>query len=214
MAPTPKREPVSNVDIATYALAVLGGAERTMHSEHIAAKCFELAPTQFGWRLPEYRGWPDKYVAKTALDDAKKIDLADGAYALDVAKDGWRLTPTGARWFHENAQRIARALQVAPASVLPKKDVERFLRQMREKRMFREYLSTRRVDADNVFAFTDMLSCSPDASPEIIASKFRGLSARAEIVRDENVSAFLRACETTFEKLLKPNKAEGQTDGR
>jgi len=39
---------------------------------------------------------------KTALEDAKKEEyghFVDGAYNLDAAKDGWRLTPNA--WFRK-----------------------------------------------------------------------------------------------------------------
>lgn len=72
-----KTNEISNVDVAVYILATLGGAEKTVYSEHIAAKCYEVAPGRFSWRLPDYRekGWPDKYIVKTALEDAKKDEL-------------------------------------------------------------------------------------------------------------------------------------------
>ena len=80
-----KPSEVSNVDIVVYVLGLLGGAEKTVYSEEVAAKCYEVAPTRFSWRLPAYRakGWPDKYVVKTALEDAKKDKygaLVDGGY--------------------------------------------------------------------------------------------------------------------------------------
>src|SRR5687767_12516037 len=103
-----RNEDITNVDIVVYALAILRGAERTVHSEDIAAKCYELAPSRFSWRLAAYRdkGWPDKYIVKTALEDAKKEHsaLVEGAYTLDTAKDGWRLTPKGASWFGRDAK--------------------------------------------------------------------------------------------------------------
>jgi len=61
---------ISNIHIAVYALTDLGGAERTVPSEDIAARCYELAPERFGWRREPYRskGWPDKYTARFALE--------------------------------------------------------------------------------------------------------------------------------------------------
>jgi len=53
-------ESLTNVDIVVYVTAVLGGAEKKVYSEVIAAKCFELDPARFSWRLPDYRKWPDK----------------------------------------------------------------------------------------------------------------------------------------------------------
>jgi hypothetical protein len=49
-----KAAELSNVDVAVNMLASLGGAEKTIYSEHIAAKCYEAAPPRFSWRLSEY----------------------------------------------------------------------------------------------------------------------------------------------------------------
>ena len=53
---------LTNVDIVVYTLALLGGSDRTIYSEDVAARCYDLAPSRFSWRLPKYRkkGWPDK----------------------------------------------------------------------------------------------------------------------------------------------------------
>jgi hypothetical protein len=107
---------ITNVDIAVYALAILRGANRRVKSEDIAAKCYALCPARFSWRLIIYRdkGWPDKYIVKTALEDAKKEKnggLVDGSYSLDLSKDGWQLTPPGAVWFRTNTKRIEKVLK-------------------------------------------------------------------------------------------------------
>jgi hypothetical protein len=200
---TTKPSEISNVDVAVYVLSTLGGAERTVYSEHIAARCHELARARFSWRLPEYRekGWPDKYIVKTALEDAKKNEyggLVDGAYALDVARDGWRLTTKGAMWFKENGERVEKQLGLGTQhSSVPKRDAQRFLRQMHAQLVYQAY---RKGGLDDItrFAFTDMLNCSPDASEDVVISKFKRLRATAELVGDSEIVAFLDACKSKF----------------
>ncbi len=195
----------SNVDIVVYALATIGGAERFVHSEDIAARAFELAPPRFSWRLEKYRnrGWPDKYVVKTALEDAKKEEygsLVDGAYALDTAKDGWRLTPLGAEWFTANKRRIADYLgEKAPE--LPRKDVERFLKRVRATALFRRYLSSGTIAPRDFFDLADLLDCSPDTSRKLIAVKFQNLYATGRLVRDPQILRLFEACACTFADL-------------
>ena len=200
-----KPNDLSNVDIVSYVLAILGGTERSVFSEDIAARCYELAPARFSWRHEEYRkkGWPDKYITKTALEDAKKPEygsLVEGGYALDLAKDGWRLTLAGVKWFQENSKRIASALNVR-ASSLPKKQAERFSRQVRGQPLFKKFLSTRAVEATSIYQFTDMLNCSPDAAPDVLRAKFQRLRALAELVEDGEISNFLGACAAAFPTL-------------
>lgn len=199
-----KSNEISNVDVVVYVLATLSGAEKTVYSEHIAAKCYELAPARFSWRLPDYRekGWPDKYIVKTALEDAKKDEygaLVDGAYALDVAKDGWRLTTKGAMWFKENAAKVENQIGLRTQhSSVSKREEQRFLKQMQSQQLYQAYCQAGGLDGATRFAFTDMLNCSPDASEDAIISKFKRLRATAELVGDSGVIRFLDACKEIF----------------
>jgi hypothetical protein len=194
---------ISNVDVTVYVLATLGGAEKTVYSEHIAAKCYELAPARFSWRLRDYRekGWPDKYIVKTALEDAKKNEyggLVDGAYALDVAKDGWRLTTKGAMWFKENCTTVEKQMGLRTQhSSVPKRETQRFLKQMRSQLLYQVF-SKGGFEGTTRFAFTDMLNCSPDASEDAVISKFKRLRATAELVGHSEIVAFLDACKSKF----------------
>ena len=203
---------LTNLDIAVYVLATLGGAKRTVYSEDIAARSYELAPSKFSWRQQIYRekGWPDKYVVKTALEDAKKPEyggLVEGAYANDLSKDGWRLTPEGAKWFRHNRQRIESAISVKQPAI-PRKDADRFKRWLGEEPLFKEFLKTRKVDAKSAYAFTDMLNCSPDASPEVVAVKFGRMRATAELVEDPDISEFVAACAASFPRFSSSSKEE------
>ncbi len=195
---------VSNVDVVVYVLAILGGAEKTVYSEHIAAKCYELARARFSWKLPDYRekGWPDKYIVKTALEDAKKDEygaFVDGAYALDVAKDGWRLTTKGVAWFKENGAKVEKQLGLRTQhSSVSKRDEQRFLKQMHGQPLYQCYREAGGLDGTSRFAFTDMLNCSPDASQDAVTSKFKRLRATAELVGNPDVIRFLDACNAAF----------------
>lgn len=193
---------LTNVDVVVYVVATQGGAERTIYSEDIAAKSYELAPPRFSWKRQVYRdkGWPDKYVVKTALEDAKKPEygaVVEGVYALDLSKDGWRLTAAGAKWFRDNRQRIEVALNMKQPPV-PPKDVDRFKRQVRQTSLFQAFLRNRKVEATSEYEFTDMLNCSPDASQDVVAMKFRRMKAMAELVQDSDISEFLAACAVSF----------------
>jgi hypothetical protein len=205
-----RKPEINKVDVAVYSLALLGGAERAVHSEHIAAKCYDIAATQFSWQLPEYRdkGWPDKYITKTALEDAKNKDgLVVGAYALDTARDGWTLTAAGARWFHDNRERVESTLRLKPAlSVMSKRAAERFVRSICDKKLFKQYATTGTLESTSVYAFTDFLSCSPDAPPNVVSSKFRHLQSQAELLQDQKLIAFLNACGDVFQSVLNPEQ--------
>jgi hypothetical protein len=203
---------LTKVEIVVYVIATLGGAERTVYSEDIAARSYELAASSFSWRRQPYiaKGWPDKYIAKTALEDAKKPEygsLVEGVYALDLSKDGWRLTPQGAKWFRENSQRIESALNVKQPA-MPKREADRFKRRLREQSLFRDFVRLGKLQATSWYSFTDMLNCSPDAAPEVVAMKFRRMKAMAELIQDPTISEFVAACEASFPHLASGAKEE------
>ncbi|MEO0010166.1 MAG: hypothetical protein ABIK51_06585, partial [candidate division WOR-3 bacterium] len=65
-----KTDSLSDIDIAVYALYILGGWHSRIHTEDIALKCFELAKSKFSWvKYPQY---PDPTPARYALEAAKK----------------------------------------------------------------------------------------------------------------------------------------------
>jgi hypothetical protein len=199
-------EAVTNVDIVVYATAALDGAEKRVYSEQIAARCFALDPARFAWRLPEYRAWPDKYIVKTALEDAKKEEygyLVDGAYNLDPARDGWRLTPNGAVWVRNNESRLEQHFgSTRPAKAITAKDQNRILRRIHDEPLYRHFVHKGSLADVSQYVFTDMLNCSPDASADVIVLKFRRLFASAELTGDEDAIGFLKACAERFASLI------------
>ena len=67
-----KEEPdkLSDIDIALYALYLLGGWQKRVHTEDIALRCYKLVPSKFSWvKYPQY---PDPAPTRFALGDAKK----------------------------------------------------------------------------------------------------------------------------------------------
>jgi hypothetical protein len=195
---------LTNVDVVVYALAVLGGSDHTIYSEDVAARCYDLAPSRFSWRLLKYRkkGWPDKYIVKTALEDAKKDEygaLVEGSYALDSTKDGWRLTPKGATWFKANAIRIEQELNSKPQETsVAALDKKRFLRTLQSQQLYKNFVMTGNLNSTSRYEFTDMLNCSPDASQDMIISKYNRVRATAELIGNEDVIRFLDACKAAY----------------
>ena len=203
--PNDKSDALSNVDVAVYALAILGGAEKTINTEQIAAKCFELAAARFSWVLPAYRcKWPDKEIVRTALEDGKKEAngaLVQGKHARDTSKDGWRITPKGVEWIKKNKTRIAKALK-QKVPTLPKREAERFTKRLRADTAFKHFKETGSLYGVSSYMFTDMLGCAPDASNDIIGEKFSRLFATVKLVNDVDLIRFLEACERTFSDLI------------
>jgi hypothetical protein len=86
-----KAKALSNHQIVTLAVYLLGGDAQRIETEDIAVKANELAPGRFAWRK-----YPDQINienVRTFLSDAKKPK--NGAYLIEAGKDGWILTEAG-----------------------------------------------------------------------------------------------------------------------
>ena len=82
---------LSNHEIVTLSVYLLGGESRHVDTEEVAVKANELAPGRFTWRK-----YPDQINienVRTFLSDAKKSK--NGSYLAGSGKDGWILTEKG-----------------------------------------------------------------------------------------------------------------------
>ncbi|MFC1678696.1 hypothetical protein ACFL2T_00550 [Elusimicrobiota bacterium] len=195
----------SNHEIAVFAVASLGGAQKRVNTEEIAVFCHKLAPSQFSWSLKEYRekGWPDKFVVKCALEDAKKKkhgSLVSGNCARDASKDGWRLTALGAEWLKEHSDRFSGALH-SPIKKQTRTDL-RLIRKITGQKLFQIFLKQGSCAGCSRYDFTDMLNCSPDAPTEVLRAKFDRLLASATEADEKKILLFLNDCAREFNSIL------------
>jgi len=73
---------MSDKDIVLYSLYLLGGWHKRVHTEDIALKCYEIAPSRFSWvKYPQY---PDLAPARFALEATKKAQY--GALVRGVSE--------------------------------------------------------------------------------------------------------------------------------
>ena len=202
---------VKSMHIAVYALSLLGGAHQKVHTEDVAQKCLEIAPERFKWEKYNY---PDKELVRKALfhaSEAKNGSFVAGRTGIDQrgkSRDGWQLSPAGAAWLRANETVLAAVLrpQLGP-KVLPKREAERLLRRIRSEQAYGIFLQSGDVAKISSYMFTDLLSCSPDAPPETIHTKFHRLLSNAVLLGDVSVLKFLRACEKQFSHLMSPATA-------
>lgn len=93
---------VTQTQLVTFALYLLGGAGTVIDTEEVAIKANELAPRRFAWRK-----YPDQInleLVRVALSDARKE--AAGALVSGSGRGGWSLTVAGRGWAEENCQRL------------------------------------------------------------------------------------------------------------
>lgn len=111
------KKSLSNHEIVTLSVYLLGGESRHVDTEEVAVKANALAPGRFTWRK-----YPDQINienVRTFLSDAKKSK--NGSYLAGSGKDGWILTEKG----FDFAQRRAKDLEGIDLSREPLKPREK-----------------------------------------------------------------------------------------
>lgn len=198
-----KNAGISNVDIAVFALYLLGGVGRKVHLEEIAVKCHEMAAGRFAFELQKYKHYPDNRAVFYALADARKEEygaLVEGFGSRAKGGEKFQITERGVKWVKANEDRIARALKIRSLTE-SKRTVERIRRTVKDDVVFRKYRSDG-VERLSVYDFADFLGCSLETSHSAVRKKFADMKAKAALADDAEIFAFLRACEKQFAKLL------------
>lgn len=94
--------PLSNVEIVTIAVYLLGGDSKYVDTEDIAIKTNELAPGRFTWtKYPEQINIDN---IRKRLSDAKNIKK--NGYILGSFKQGWILSEKGLKFSKSNINQL------------------------------------------------------------------------------------------------------------
>ncbi len=89
---------LTNPELVTIAVALLGGDKELVDREDVAIKANELAPGRFTWRkFPENI---DLDAVGVALRDAKKPK--NGGLVTGTNATGWMLAPSGIKWLAQH----------------------------------------------------------------------------------------------------------------
>src|ERR1039457_3637142 len=122
----PKSKALSNHEIVTIAVYLLGRDTQRIETEDIPVKSNELAPGRFTWRkYPEQINIEN---VRTFLSDAKKPK--NGLYLLGAGKDGWILTEAGLAFAIERVKDLG-AVDLSRKAMSPKE--RNFERRERER---------------------------------------------------------------------------------
>jgi hypothetical protein len=85
---------LSNPQLVTIAVALLGGETGYVDREDIADKVNNIAPGRFNWR--KYPERIDMVTVVVGLRDAKKP--RNGGLLVGSNREGWMLSPAGLKW--------------------------------------------------------------------------------------------------------------------
>ena len=97
---------VSQSEIVTFAVYLLGGLNKFVDTEDVAVKAFEIAPERFSWKK-----YPDQInleLVRVSLSDAKKPEK--GEHLFGSGRRGWSLTVNGRDWISANPDLLERDL--------------------------------------------------------------------------------------------------------
>ncbi len=104
MKNTDKSKKLSNYEIVTLAVYLLGGETQRIDTEDIAVKTNEIAPGRFAWRK-----YPDQInidVVRKRLWDATKPEK--GEYLSGTEKEGWLLTSKGQQFSRKMINQVSK----------------------------------------------------------------------------------------------------------
>lgn len=196
---------LSDKDIAFYALYILGGWQKRIHTEDIALKCYQLAPSKFSWvKYPQY---PDVAPARFALEAAKKPE--NGALVKGESErkrtaqsiGGWLLTTTGVQWIKANKPRIEQYLG-EHTPVGDRLSSDRRLKELLESiayKKFRDYGEKAEISHAD---FAESLVCTVNTRVEVLKDRLDLLYSTAEELGREEVKDYVNFCRKKFTLLL------------
>jgi len=139
------KKALSNIEIVTLAVYLLGGDSEYMDTEDIAFKTNELAPRRFAWQK-----YPDQInieKVRTSLSDAKKPK--NGGYLFGLHSEGWILTENGLK-FAKMRVKDLESIDIS-RSPLNKKEIAW---KNREKSRMLATIAYEKVDSQNVNSVT------------------------------------------------------------
>jgi hypothetical protein len=200
-------ESFTNVEIVTYAVALLGGLDLPVHLERVAVKAHELAPGAFRWDLDEFAAFIDKDKVRVSLTDAEKVGkgaLVKGAGTTRGGRtkrtDLWRLTAAGSAWVSDHREPIESATG-AGMPALKRGRAQDLRRRIVESDLFRAYERNSTIEY-SPFEFADLLECSPDASNSVVNHRFDALRGQAALLGEPALVEFLDACAAAHRRML------------
>jgi phospholipase C len=100
-------KPLSNHEIVTLAVYLLGGDSQHIDTEDVAIKANEIAPGRFSWRK-----YPDQIsIANVSKRLWDAMNSEKGGYLIGSERKGWLVTESGLRFAKERMADLDGATQ-------------------------------------------------------------------------------------------------------
>jgi hypothetical protein len=200
-----KIDKLSNRDIVLYALHLLGGWQKRIHTEDIALKCYEISRSKFSWtKYPEY---PDREAARFSLEEAKKPEngvLVEGGSERKKTIDnvgGWMLTSNGIQWIKANRKRIEKYLgkQTPSGDRLP---ADRKMKELVGSPAFKKFTEHGEKAEISHAEFAESLVCTVNTRSKVLKDRLQQLYSIAEELEKQEVKKYVDFCRKRFAPLL------------
>lgn len=200
-----RKDILSDKDIAVYALYVLGGWQKRIHTEDVALKCYELAPSKFSW--VKYPQFPDPTPTRFALEAAKKPKYGALVKGESERKrtlgniGGWMLTADGIKWVNANMKRIEEYLgKHRPTG--ERLLADRKLKALTESSGFRKFkLYGEQADLSHA-EFAESLLCTVNTKAQILNDRLEQLHSIAEELKKDDIKGYVDFCRRRFASIL------------
>ena len=196
-------EKLSDKDIVLYALYLLGGWQKRVHTEDIALSCYEIARSRFSWiKYPQY---PDIQPVRFALEKVgpKHGGLVDGKSERKdrSIKGGWRLTENGVKWIEANRTRIEQCL----GKDVPGKGrllEDRRLNELLKSSAFKKFQRDGEEAEISHAEFAESLICTVNTRAEVLNERLKELYTTAQELKREEIKKFVNFCQKKFALFL------------
>lgn len=200
-----KFDKLSDKDIVIYALYLLDGWQKRVHTEDIALKCYELAPTKFSWvKYPQY---PDLAPARFALETAKKPQYGSLVKGESEKKrtvrniGGWMLTDKGIQWIKENKPRIEQYLG-KHRPIGDRLSTDRKLKELLRSVAFNKFRNYGEEAEISHAEFAESLICTVNTGAKVLNDRLEQLCSIAEMLKKEEIKKYVDFCQKRFALLL------------
>lgn len=196
---------LTDKDIAVYALYVLGGWQKRIHTEDVALKCHELAPSKFSW--VKYPQFPDLAPARFALEAAKKPK--NGALVIGESErkrtsrniGGWMLTADGIEWVKANIKRIEEYLG-RQHPIGDRSPADRKLKALIGSAAFKKFGLHREQTVLSHAEFAESLLCTVNTKAQVLNDRLEQLDSIANELNKDDVKKYIDFCRKKFASIL------------
>ena len=189
----------SNMDMACYALYLLGGESKKVHIDDIVVKCFkEISPSSFS--MIKYPEFPASDTVRYSLESASKKQYGSLVTKEKVAKDKfWFFTTNGINWIENNKDRLKSLGSDEELKVHRQKNAK-YLDEIFSHAAYLKFLESPNSFQPDIALIADLFKCRSDSNVKIWKSRFQKLKLAANnSSRSKEVLNFLDKCQHSID---------------